>query len=933
MNANTEALVTIHVDGAAYQVKEGVNLLEACLGLAKDLPYFCWHPALGSVGSCRQCAVQVYQGEEDQSGRMVMACMTPVVADMRVSISAPQASQFRQQCIEVTMANHPHDCPVCEEGGECHLQDMTLQSGHTQRRYRGAKKTYHNQDLGPCVGHEMNRCISCYRCVRFYQDYAGGDDLVVLGSRENVYFGRHEDGCLTSHFSGNLAEVCPTGVFYDKVLSDSYTRKWDLQSAPSICSHCSLGCNLSVGERQGRVKRITNRYHSQVNGYFICDKGRFGFAHTNSDQRLYEAQVRPLDSAEKVVCDTQTGLDYVAQIITELGAQHIFGLGSPTASVEENVALQSLVGEANFYAGQTAMETVMQAKVQQHLSHPELYSPSLKQIEQADAIVILGEDLLHTAPRMALSVRQASRNLSFAKAAQIGIPKWQDEPVRIHSQNQLSPIISVTCAATDLDDISSQSLHLAPAQMSEFAVALTRALEGLPDADDLTPELALQVQLSMDLLAQAKRPLVISGTSSQSLELIDAAAQLALALGHHSQTQAWLSYSLHAANSMGLGLVNGAGKQLDDLAETLRQSSSPCALIVLRADVFNLSTQAQALCTGLQHLIVIDQLPSATCEQADVVIACASVFETEGTFVNNEGRAQRFFAVHEQQGRPGAWRSLANLARMVSQMGSTSKAVEALAACTRFDDICTLVSQQDSIFADWCAVAPTADFRIAGMKIPRQSHRASGRTSLYADVSVSEAKQPQDLDSALGYTMEGSPIDNTSALLPQVWSPGWNSNEAINKFQQEINGPLKGGDAGLRLFDRTIDSTVDQAKDKARQAARMIPSIKLQPGEILAHSQSRLFGGDLASHLSSALKQRSGTISALIHPDTAAQMGLVVGADVCVGLAQAQWHLPLILDASVAPNIVLLPSHYAAPIAAAHLPAAVSIRALLKEEG
>ncbi|MBT7330896.1 MAG: NADH-quinone oxidoreductase subunit NuoG, partial [Oceanospirillaceae bacterium] len=552
MNATIDNLVTIYIDGSAYQVKAGGHLLEACLGLAQDLPYFCWHPALGSVGSCRQCAVQLYQDAEDQRGRMVMACMTPVAEGMRVSLSAPMASEFRQQCIEVTMANHPHDCPVCEEGGECHLQDMTLQSGHTQRRHKGHKKTYHNQDLGPCVGHEMNRCISCYRCVRFYQDYAGGDDLVVLGSRENVYFGRHQDGCLTSHFSGNLSEVCPTGVFYDKVVSDSYTRKWDLQSAPSICSHCSLGCNLSVGERQGQVKRVTNRYHSQVNGYFICDKGRYGFAHSNSDQRLYQAQVQPLGDTEKVSCDTLHGLDYVAQIMTELGAENVFGLGSPRASVEENFALQSLVGKANFYAGHNAAQGVIQTQVLHQLTQPNIYTPSLKQIEQADAIVIIGEDLLHTAPRMALSVRQASRNLGFAKAAAIGIPKWQDEPVRIHTQNQLSPVISVTSAATDLDDISSQCIHLAPSDMCNFAGALASAVEGQFDGSGLSAELNEQVQHSLALLAGAKRPLVISGASSQSPELIDLAAQLALALGRQSGSEAWLSYALEAANSMGL---------------------------------------------------------------------------------------------------------------------------------------------------------------------------------------------------------------------------------------------------------------------------------------------------------------------------------------------------------------------------------------------
>jgi NADH-quinone oxidoreductase subunit G len=923
MNATTEELVTIYVENLAYQVKTGGNLLEACLGLAKDLPYFCWHPALGSVGSCRQCAVQLYQNEEDQHGRMVMACMTPIAEGMRVSLSAPMASQFRQQCIEVTMANHPHDCPVCEEGGECHLQDMTLQSGHTQRRYKGAKKTYNNQDLGPCVGHEMNRCISCYRCVRFYQDYAGGDDLVALGSSENMYFGRHEDGCLTSHFSGNLAEVCPTGVFYDKVVSDSYTRKWDLQSAPSICSHCSLGCNLSVGERQGRVKRVTNRYHNQVNGYFICDKGRYGFAHSNSEKMLYQAQVKPLDESEKITCDSADGLDYVAQIINELGPENVFGLGSPKASVEENFSLQSLVGKTNFYAGQSDVQGVIQAQVLHQLNQADIHSPSLKQIEQADAIIILGEDLLHTAPRMAMSVRQASRNLGFTKAAAIGIPKWQDEPVRIHTQNQLSPIISITSATTDLDDISSQCLQLTPHQMCDYAKTLTRAIDGQLDTAKLPTKMRDQVQQSLTLLTGAKRPLVISGASSQSSELIDTAAQLALALGRQSNQKAWLSYCLEAANSMGLGLLNKDAKHMGDLNLRLQQQTKASALIVLQTDLFALSTKAATMCESVRHLIVVDHLPNPTSDQADVVIACANGFETEGTYVNNEGRAQRFFAVHDTPGRPDAWRSLANLARMLSQTEGCSSTVTQLANCTNFDHLCDLVGQQGGFFTDWCDVAPSAGFRVAGMKIPRQSHRASGRTSLYAHKSVSEAKQPEDFDSALAFTMEGTTINTPSALIPQVWSPGWNSNEAINKFQQEINGPLKGGEAGLRLFDN--HHRLPSAPNT------LIPSISIEVGQILAHSQSFLFGSDQASHLSSALKKRSGAPSARIHPDTAIKMGLAGVSAVCVELAQAQWHLPLTQDASMAKELLLLPNHYQAPISVGHLPAAVNISPLKQE--
>ncbi|MGE5411611.1 MAG: 2Fe-2S iron-sulfur cluster-binding protein [Clostridiales bacterium] len=256
----------ITVDGKTYEVDATKNLLEVCLSLKLDLPYFCWHPAMGSVGACRQCAVKKYRDENDKVGKLFMACMEPIVDGMIISIQDAEAKEFRKGVIEWLMTNHPHDCPVCDEGGECHLQDMTVMTGHDYRRYRFKKRTYKNQYLGPFINHEMNRCIQCYRCVRYYRDYAGGKDFDVFGVHNTVYFGRHEDGVLENEFSGNLVEVCPTGVFTDKTLGKHYTRKWDQTYAPSICVHCSVGCNTIAAERYGLLRRIKSRYNGLLNG-------------------------------------------------------------------------------------------------------------------------------------------------------------------------------------------------------------------------------------------------------------------------------------------------------------------------------------------------------------------------------------------------------------------------------------------------------------------------------------------------------------------------------------------------------------------------------------------------------------------------------------------------------------------------------------------
>ncbi|HYK54907.1 MAG TPA: 2Fe-2S iron-sulfur cluster-binding protein, partial [Flavisolibacter sp.] len=255
-----DKMPVVFIDNIPYNVKAGKNLLETSLALGIDLPYFCWHPALGSVGACRQCAVKVFKDENDKQGRLVMSCMEEVKEGLRFSVQDKAARDFREEVIEWLMTNHPHDCPVCDEGGSCHLQDMTVMTGHDYRRYQFKKRTYTNQYLGPLVHHEMNHCIQCYRCVRYYRDYANGKDLNVFAAHNHVYFGRESDGILESPFSGNLTEVCPTGVFTDKTLKNHYTRKWDLTMAPSVCQHCSVGCNTIAGERYGSIRCVQNRY-------------------------------------------------------------------------------------------------------------------------------------------------------------------------------------------------------------------------------------------------------------------------------------------------------------------------------------------------------------------------------------------------------------------------------------------------------------------------------------------------------------------------------------------------------------------------------------------------------------------------------------------------------------------------------------------------
>ncbi len=466
-------MAIIHIDGKRYEVDGADNLLHACLSLGLDVPYFCWHPALGSVGACRQCAVKMYRDADDQQGRLVMSCMTQAFDNTYISIADAEAKEFRKSVIEWLMVNHPHDCPVCEEGGHCHLQDMTVMAGQNKRRYRFTKRTHRNQELGPFVNHEMNRCIACYRCVRYYNDYADGGDLGVFGAHDNVYFGRVADGQLESEFSGNLTEVCPTGVFTDKTHSARYNRKWDMQFAPSVCQQCAVGCNTSPGERYGELRRIENRYNGAVNHYFLCDRGRFGYGYVNRADRPRQMLARA--GTEYEAASAQGELNRLADTVRD--AARLVGIGSPRASIEANFALLQLVGADSFSCGMDEAETALLARSLEILRNGAARTPSLREIEDHDAILVLGEDVTQTAPRIALALRQAVRGRAAELAADKKICAWQAEALANIAQHERHPLYIASVDHTRLDDAASVCWRGTPERIAALGFAVAHALD------------------------------------------------------------------------------------------------------------------------------------------------------------------------------------------------------------------------------------------------------------------------------------------------------------------------------------------------------------------------------------------------------------------------------------------------------------------------
>src|SRR5271166_2706146 len=863
-------MATVYVDNKPHQMNPEENLLHGCVSQGLNLPYFCWHPALGSVGACRQCAVKQFKDEHDTHGKIVMSCMTPAAEGTRISIADPEVTAFRAGITEGLMLNHPHDCPVCDEGGECHLQDMTVMTGHDYRRYEFDKRTFRNQDLGPLVNHEANRCIQCYRCVRYYRDYAGGRDLNAFASRNTVFFGRNEDGVLENEFSGNLVEICPTGVFTDKTLKHHYSRKWDQQFAPSVCVHCALGCNIDAGERYGTLRRVVNRYNHEVNGYFLCDRGRFGYEFVNSERRLRQPLLngKPTSSAE-----ARRHLDERA------AGGRVIGIGSPRASLESNFALRTLVGPEHFYSGMADDQAKLSTRMIEILRRGPMRTPTLREIEECDAVFILGEDLTSVAPRMALSLRQSVRQpMEIARRA--NIPLWMDHGVRDALQDSKGPLYVATPYATRLDEVATATFRGAPDDLARLGFAVAHALDPeAPTAQDFP--LAAEIA---NALKTAKRPLLISGMSCGSEAVMEAAANVAMA------AHAALSLTAPECNTVGAALIGGS--PLTAAFEAVKNGRADTA-IILENDLYRRAPAAEvdAFLGAAKHVIVLDHLANATTQKAELELPAGTFAESDGTFISSEGRAQRFFQVFVPQNdvlaswrwlKPDRWQNL--------------------------DDVLAALSKALPDLAPASYAAPSAAFRIAGAKIPRSPHRESGRTAVLVNINISEPKTPEDPDSALSFSMEGTPDKPPAALIPFFWAPSWNSIQATNTYQTEPGGPLRGGDAGVRILD--------PAPANGQPYFSAIPSaFEPREGEWLLVPMYHIFGSDELS------RSAPGIAQLVTKPHVSLNAGdLTEGEEVEVSCSTGTFRLPVRLQPDLPQGVACL-SAGIAPLSGVTMPA------------
>lgn len=589
------------IDDIPVEVPEGTKVIDAAAQVGIQIPRFCYHPALGSVGACRMCAVKFVQGPFKG---VQMSCMIDAVDGMVVSTTDAEAVDFRRHVIEWLMIHHPHDCPVCDEGGHCLLQDMTVSGGHGLRRYQGEKRTYLDQDLGPLVQHEMNRCIQCYRCSRFYQEYTGYRDLGVMGIASRIYFGRFRPGTLQSPFAGNLIDICPTGVYTDRP-SRYKGRKWDYQRTPSVCIHCSLGCRTTVDVRYREVVRIEARFSPTVNGHFICDRGRYGFFYASAPTRPRRARI---GGAETRISDALTeAVHRISAVVGRHGTGSVAVVGSARSTLETLAAEARICRDAGWRgpvlftdASERSAATLAAGRLT-----PEL-AVNLEALQHADLILAAGVDPVNEAPMLALAMRQAAR-----KGAHIEV---------IDPRPVFLPM---------------EYVHR-PTAAGDIAQTLSRlANEGDDGGGGLRP--------LMDLLARCRRPAVAVGaTGLFSERSVQAAADLCHALDRQGK-EAALFPVMTGANTFAACRLAADPGDLETLLPQIERGGVRALLVVendLLSTVPDAGRFADAL-AGLDLLVVLDCLDSETARAAQLFFPTQTVFETGGTFVNNEGRIQQ----------------------------------------------------------------------------------------------------------------------------------------------------------------------------------------------------------------------------------------------------------------------------------------------------
>jgi NADH-quinone oxidoreductase chain G len=698
------------IDGKEIEVPEGTTILEAALGAGIALPNFCYHPKLETLGACRVCVVEV-EGQR----KLQTACTEKVADGMVVHTRSEAAVRSREGVIEFLLTNHPLDCPMCDRGGWCDLQDFAFFHGTGVGKFMEPKRRAPDLDLGRFIILNHNRCILCYRCVRYYAEVVGEQELGVSGRGAQSQIISFRNRHLSTGMSGNLVDVCPLGALTDRVFRFR-ARIWEMAPKLSVCPFCSVGCNLALWTKRGEVLQSRPLRNDAVNETWICDRGRFGLGILNSRARLR----RPLLRQDGKLVETgwEEALSVAARRLREVASQHgaqaVGGLASGRCTDEELYLFQKLVraalGSPN--VDHTA-STVRPTRPLREAFGFEAATVSLAGLEKASCFLVFGCDLNREIPVAAVRVRKAASNGAKVIAAGARRPTLK---MPVEQWLVCRPGSELALCMGLLEALVEQGLAKPDAAEGFEEMAASMKGFGLSRAEELTGVAAEDMRAAARTFASAKDAVAIFGSgatgSVQAEACVSALADLCLACGHFGREQAGIMPALPENNWQG-ALDMGAAP---DLLPGQREVSDEDAALELSqmwgADVPRqeglhgwgmLEAAARGeikalVCLGsnpaaaspdpemagealkkLEFLLTIELFPTETAELSHVVLPGAGFAEKDGTYTNAERRVQLVRAAVPAPGEAKAeWEILRLLAWAMGKRWEYSSASQVM---------------------------------------------------------------------------------------------------------------------------------------------------------------------------------------------------------------------------------------------------------------
>ena len=631
-------MVEIELDGKKVEVLEGSMVMHAAEKAGTYIPHFCYHKKLSIAANCRMCLVDV-----EKAPKPMPACATPVTQGMIVRTKSDKAIKAQQSVMEFLLINHPLDCPICDQGGECQLQDLAVGYGGSGSRYEEEKRVVFHKDVGPLVSmQEMSRCIHCTRCVRFGQEVAGVMELGMSHRGEHAEIETFVGQSVDSELSGNMIDICPVGALTSKPFRYS-ARTWELSRRKSIAPHDSSGANLVVQVKNNEVLRVVPLENEEVNECWIADRDRFSYEALNSADRLRAPMIKQGGEWKEV--DWQTALEYVAnglnQISKDHGASSIGALVSPHSTLEELHLASTLVRSLGSDNIDYRLRNAEFAKAE----GVRYLGTSIASLTQLQRVLVVGSNLRKDHPLFAQRIRQAQRNGAqvntiTSKALFIAADAW-----------------AMPVAHADVQEASAWTQSLANVAA---AVAAEKGVTA-PAQGQATPEAQA---IAKSLLGGDRKAVLLGNAAAHHA---NASSLLSLAKWIAEQTGATYGYLTEAANTVGAQWAKAEPQSGGLNAAQMLAGGLKAALLLNTEPVEDSAAGAKAAAALAAMQMVVTLSPFKTnMSFSDVLLPIAPFTETSGSFVNAEGRLQSFHAVVKPlaETRP-AWKVLRVLANML----------------------------------------------------------------------------------------------------------------------------------------------------------------------------------------------------------------------------------------------------------------------------